>query len=176
MRVAIETRTTIQTVIEGLAYDFDHFEIEDFQRHVAKQRRRPLSVRYVPLAPELFGFWYPTTTSDYIGVNANLHPAHRIHTVLHEIGHMLLGHRGTDLRKILGEDLISQLSVTAGEGHLRSAAGIDQETDPQEREAEEFVLIIRHKLVTAHRLQELYGESTSIDTLRPYVRGLDFNS
>ena len=176
MSTSIEARTTVQAVVEGLDYDFDHFEIEDFQRHVARQRSRPLSVRYVPLAPELFGFWYPTATTDYIVVNANLHPAHRIHTLLHEIAHMLLGHRGTDLRKIFGEDLIHHLGELAGEGHLRSAATIDQTSNPQEQEAEEFVLIIRRKVVTAHRLQELYGEPTSIDSLRPYVRGLDFNS
>lgn len=176
MSASVETRTTVQAVVEVLDYDFDHFEIEDFQRHIAKRRTRPLSVRYVPLAPELFGFWYPTANTDYIAVNTNLHPAHRIHTLLHEIAHMLLGHRGMDLRELLGEDLIRQLGVLASEGHLRSATTIDQTTNLQEREAEEFALIIRRKLVTAHRLQELYGEPTSIDTLRPYVRGLDFNS
>lgn len=176
MNTSIEARTTVQAVVEGLNYDFDHFEIEDFQRHVARQRGRPLSVRYAPLAPELFGFWYPTATTDYIAVNANLHPAHRIHTLLHEIAHMLLGHRGTDLRKIFGEELMHQLGVLVGEGHLRSAATIDQTTNPQEQEAEQFVLIIRRKLVTAHRLQELYGEPTSISTMQPYVRSLDFNS
>jgi hypothetical protein len=173
---SLETRTTVQAVVEGLGYDFDRFEVEDFQHHIAKRRERPLSIRYVALAPELFGFWYPTANTDYIAVNSNLHPAHRIHTLLHELAHMLLGHRGTDLRKLLGEDIIHQLGIGAGEGHLRSIATIDQANDRQEQEAEEFVLLIRRKLVTAHRLQELYGEPTSIDSLRPYVRGLDFNS
>lgn len=109
-------------------------------------------VQYVPLAPELFGFWYPTTTTDFIPINANLHPAHRIHSLLHELAHMLLGHRGIDLRKLIDENLIHQLGVLAGEGHLRSAATIDQETDPQEREAEEFLMIIRRKLVTVASL------------------------
>lgn len=172
----METRTTVQAVVEGLAYDFDHFEIEDFQRHVAGKRHRPLNVRYVPLPAEIFGFWYSTAHTDYIVVNANLHPAHRIHTLLHELAHMILGHHGMDLTILLDENLVRQLEVISSEGHLRSAATIDQESNPQEQEAEEFVLIIRRKLVTAHRLQELYGEPTSIDTLRPYVRGLDFNS
>lgn len=176
MSTPVQTRTTVQAVVEGLGYNFDKFEIEDFQRHIARQQKRPLSIHYVTLAPDLFGFWYPTETTDYIAVNANLHPAHRIHTLLHELAHILLGHHGRDLRSILGEDRILQLGTLAGAGHLRSAATINQENDPQEREAEEFVLLIRHKLVTAHRLQELYGEPTSIDTLRPYVRGLDFNS
>lgn len=176
MSIGIETRMTVQAVVEGLAYDFDHFEIEDFQRHVAKKRGRPLSVRYVQLTPELFGFWYPTADTDYIVVNANLHPAHRIHTLLHEFAHMLLGHHGIDLTILLGEDIVRQLEDVPSEGHLRAASTIDQETNPEEQEAEEFVLMVRRKLVTAHRLQELYGESTSIETLRPYVRGLDFNS
>lgn len=88
---------------------------------------------------------------------------------------MLLGHRGTDLRLLLAEELIQQLNLVQAEGHLRSASTIDQTDNSQEREAEEFVMAIHRKLVTARRLQELYGEPTSIRSMQPYVRGLDLN-
>lgn len=89
---------------------------------------------------------------------------------------MLLGHRGTDLRQLLAEDLMQQLNLVPAEGHLRSASTIDQADNSQEREAEQFVMAIRRKLVAVRRLQELYGEPTSNAILRSYVRGLDFNS
>ncbi len=176
MSASVETRTTVQAVVEGLGYAFDHFEVEDFQQHVAARRGRPLKVYYIPLSPELFGFWYPAELTDYIAVNANLLPVHRIHTLLHEIAHMLLGHRGMDLRDLFGSDIAHKLGISLGEGHLRAATTIADTDNLQEREAELFVLLIRRKLVTAQRLHELYGEPTSIPAMQPYVRGLDFNS
>ena len=89
---------------------------------------------------------------------------------------MLLGHRGTDLRELLANDITRDLDISSGEGHLRSAMTGSEADDPQERDAELFVLLIRRKLVTAQRLHELYGEPTSIPAMQPYVRGLDFNS
>ena len=167
---------SVEFAIDVLGYDFKAFNIDDFLHHIALQRNRPVSVRTVPLSPDLFGFWYPTRETDFIAVNANLHHVHQLHTLLHELAHLLLGHRGMDLRLLLAEDLIQQLNIIQAEGHLRSASTIDQAHNSQEREAEQFVMAIRRKLVAARRLQELYGEPTSNAMLRSYVRGLDFNS
>lgn len=175
MRASTETRLTVQAVVDGLGYNFDRFNIEDFQHHVAVRRGRPLEVRYVPLAPELFGFWFPTEHTDYVAINAKLHPAHRIHTLLHELAHMLLGHRGRNLGELLGDEVARKLNILSSEGHLRSALTIAEPDNFQEREAELFVMIIRRKLVSAQRLHELYSESTSIAIMQPYVRGMDFN-
>ena len=88
---------------------------------------------------------------------------------------MLLGHCGTDLRLLLAEDLVRQFNIVHAEGHLRSASAKDQ-ADAQEREAEQFVMAIHQKLLAVRRLQELYGEPTSIRSMQPFVRALDFNS
>ena len=176
MRASAETRPTVQAVVEGLGYNFDQFNIEDFQHHVADRRGRPLEVRYVPLSPELFGFWFPAEHADYVAVNAKLHPAHRIHTLLHELAHMLLGHRGRNLGELLGAEIAHNLNIPSGEGHLRSALTIGEPDNFQEREAELFVSLIQLKLIAARRLHELYGEPTSIPAMRPYVDPLDFNS
>lgn len=176
MATSTRNRISVDAVIEALNYNFVEFEMEDFLRHVALRRNRPLRVHTAPLSPDLFGFWYPAQDIDFIAVNANLHPAHQLHTVLHEVAHMLLGHRGMDLRKLLADDLIRQLNIVQAEGHLRAASTIDRANSPQEREAEQFVLTIHRKLVNARKLTELFGEPTSNTELRPYVRGLDFNS
>lgn len=176
MALRSRTQRSVEAAIDVLGYDFKAFDIDDFLRHVALQRNRPLHVHTVPLSSDLFGFWYPTRETDFIAVNANLHHVHQLHTLLHELAHMLLGHRGMDLRLLLAEELILQLNILQAEGHLRSASTINRADNVQEREAEQFVMAIRQKLVAVRRLQELYGESTSNATLRPYVRGLDFNS
>lgn len=176
MAVLPHVQLSVDAAIDALAYDFTAFDIEDFLRHIAQRRNRPLRVHTVPLVPELFGFWYPTRETDFIAVNANLNYVHQLHTLLHEVAHMLLGHRGTDLRTLLPDDLLRQLNIVHAEGHLRAASTIDQTNNSQELEAEQFVMGIRRKLVAARRLQELYGEPTSNAELRPYVHGLDFNS
>ncbi len=176
MATSIGTRLSVDAIIESLGYNFATFDVTDFLQYIAALRKRELSVHTVPLSPQLFGFWYPTADTDFIGINAKLHPAHQIHTTLHEVAHMLLGHRGMDLKKLLGEELFRQLGITSNEGHLRSSISIDNSVDLQEQEAEHFVLLIQRKLVMAHRLQELYGDPTSNDLFRPYIVGLDFNS
>lgn len=176
MAIRPHIHRSVEFAIDALGYDFKAFNIDDFLHHVARQRHRPVRVHTVPLSRDLFGFWYPTQETDFIAINAHLHHVHQLHTLLHELAHMLLGHRGTDLRLLLAEDLIQQLNLVQAEGHLRSVSSIDQADNPQEREAEQFVMAIRRKLVAVRRLQELYGEPTSNAMLRPYVHGLDFNS
>lgn len=176
MSSQMRTQPSVEAAIDILGYDFNAFNIDGFLHHIALQRNRRLSVHTVPLSSDLFGFWYPTQETDFIAVNGNLHHMHQLHTLIHELAHMLLGHRGMDLRTLLAEDLIRELNIVHAEGHLRSAKTIDRANNSQEREAEQFVMAIRQKLVAARRLQELYGEPTSIHSMQPYVRGLDFNS
>jgi hypothetical protein len=169
------TRAYIQAVIDALHYDFSAFDIAGFLLHIENAWTRHLSVRYVPLSPELFGLWYPTEATDYIFINASLHPTHRIHSLLHEIAHMLLGHRGVNLQDVLGEELCQELGIRSGPGHLRSTW--KQATNStEEQEAEAFVMLVQLRVVHARRLHELYGETTSISTLQPYINGMDFNS
>ncbi|MEO8391409.1 MAG: ImmA/IrrE family metallo-endopeptidase [Chloroflexota bacterium] len=176
MTTSFGPRASVDAIIESLGYNFASFDVTNFLSHVSSRRKRELSVHTVPLSPELFGFWYPTVDTDFIGINAKLHPAHQIHTLLHEIAHILLGHHGMDLKKLMGEELFSQLGIITNQGHLRSATIYDDAADIQEQEAEQFVLLIRRKLVTAHRLRELYGQPTSIEMYRERIQGLDFNS
>ncbi len=176
MAIRPHIHRSVEFAIDALGYDFRAFNIDDFLRHVARQRNRPIRVYTVPLSLDLFGFWYPTDGTDFIAINANLYHVHQLHTLLHELAHMLLGHRGTDLRLLLAPDLVQQLNIVRAEGHLRSASTEEQADRFQELEAEQFVMAIRQKLVAVRRLQELYGEPTSIRSMQPYVRGLDFNS
>lgn len=171
MPVSHDRRSQIQSIIDSLHYDFATFNISHFLHHLEIHRHRSLNVSYVALAPELFGLWSPGQSQDYVFINSTLHPAHQIHSLLHEIAHLLLGHRGVDLEQALGTSLYTALKLHSGEGHLRSSMVT---ADPvQETEAEVFVLLIHRRVLKANRLRELYGEVTSLQEMRWYTRALD---
>ncbi len=176
VRTSSGVQTRVEAVVDELGYDFGRFEVPNFLRHVSEHRGRPLQVYYRPLSPGLFGCWWSTEYMDHIVVSSNLHPIHQIHTLLHETGHILLGHRGKNLADLLGKELVRELGFSMGDGHLRTKQNTLQERDPQEREAEQFVLLVQRELVMAQRLHELYGEPTSIDAMRPYTSALGLNN
>lgn len=176
MSVVGRTSVAIQAAIDGLEYDFSAFEISHFLKHIRERHPRPLKIHYVPLLPELFGFWYQWNDVDYIFINKGLHRAHKIHCLLHEIAHLLLKHTGVDIRQLLGDELCHELGINLGQGHLRTATRSTAFNDLQEQEAEAFVLEIQYRLVRAKRLNELHGDMTSVDKMKPFVDALDFGS
>ncbi len=173
MPTLLRPKRHLEAVIDRLQYDFTAFDVQHFLNHLQVQRQHPIHVIDFPFAPEIYGLWVPAEGADYLFVNAHLLPAHRVHTLLHEIAHMLLNHRGIDVRTILGDTLWKTLGVPATAGHLRAATPSDS---VQDEEAELFVLLIQQRVTRARRLQELYGEATSLPLMRQYVQGLDFNS
>jgi hypothetical protein len=74
----------------------DPFDVQVFCDRIAAQRGRPLHLHSVPGisgtdAP--CGVWIATEKADHIFHEAATSPLHQDHIILHEIGHMLLGHR-----------------------------------------------------------------------------------
>ena len=57
---------------------------------LADERRRPIHVEAYPLDPPLAGLWIATRTTDYIFYAEDAPPPLQEHTVLHELGHVLL--------------------------------------------------------------------------------------
>ena len=169
----------VKAVIDALGYDFSRFSLEHFLSWVESYRGRTIQVIDIPFSSSLFGFWCPAETQDYIFVQSSLHPTHRIHVVLHETAHMLLGHKGVVLVDVLAPKQLRELSeldsVSSNRDRLR-ASDVSPRTETEEREAEYFVASIQQRLLRFNRLQELYGDETSIDELKPYIRGLDFGS
>jgi hypothetical protein len=159
----------LQAVIDRLNYDFAAFTVEDFLQHLECRHQRRIQVIALPFAPEIDGVWIPAQSTDYIFVNQALLPFHRDHTILHEVAHLLLQHRGFTVRQVLDEALWRALGDTPVEGYLRAAAPLNA---AQDEEAESFVLLIQREVIRAQRLR---GEPTSIAAMRPFVHALDFS-
>lgn len=163
----------LQQRIDALGYDFESFTLDHFVAWIADQRRRPVHVYEVDFAGDLFGFWCPIDTADYIFIKKQLHPTHRIHVILHELAHIVLDHQGVELAEVLPSHLLEGLDEAVTQIVLRAPATYPATSD-DEAEAEAFVALIRLRLVRLNRLRELFGDGSSIPAAQPYMRGLDF--
>ena len=159
-------------IVDGLDYDFGCFDLGHFIDHIARRQRREIIVAAVDFAPELSAAWVRGETADYIFYNASAHSVHQMHSILHELGHIILGHSCQPIERLLPPELVSELAASNAGGRLR-ASGQPCE-DAQEQEAEAFVYAIQQRLVPARRIQTLMGRSSSIESLRRWVDGMAF--
>ncbi|MEU9455685.1 hypothetical protein [Streptomyces sp. NPDC048277] len=79
-----------------------------------------------------------TGTTDYIFYQQETSAAHQDHIILHEVGHILAGHRGGEMRGELLEGMMPHLSPEVVRRALQRTAYEEE----QEREAELIATII----------------------------------
>ena len=69
--------------------------VDDLCDRLGERRGRPIRLVAFPLpVPGPFGVWLATDKADYIVYQSQTTRVHQDHIVLHEIGHILAGHRG----------------------------------------------------------------------------------
>jgi hypothetical protein len=155
----------ISATLKALEYDFTQFSVAHFVQKIAQSRRRPIVLKRYPFALGLFGLWIPTLSMDCIVVNAQTHPIHQVHIILHEIAHLLLDHPRYSLHHVLPTDTLDQLGITGVEGCMQYQLTRLNPLSPEEQEAEEFVVQVQEKVIAARRLDELTSAGTSIAAL-----------
>ena len=162
--------------IDRLEYDFQLFELDDFIDHVARYQRREIVLKAFPLELTLSAAWVRGDEVDYIVYNDRLHVVQQRHNILHEIAHIVLNHRRRPLAEVLPPELLAQLAQLlplAAQGRPRPTDP-RLRLDPEEQEAEAFVLHIQQRLVQAQRLQALLGPSSSNAGLDRWVDSMAF--
>lgn len=169
-----ELKNRAHQVLDTLHYDFTQFQIGHFIHHIQTLRGRPIRLYRFPFALDVFGLWAAGHRMDYLVYRSTLCQVHRDHTLLHEIGHMLLGHRRTLFEGALGDSLAQVLGEADLSGRLRSAPVPACAADPEEVECEMFVLLLQAQVTHASRLDALTGTSSSIDPLRPFMEAMAF--
>ncbi len=149
------------------------FELSHFIRHIEQLKRREIILVPLPLELGLYAVWIPAETAHYVFYNEIAHPVHQTHSILHELAHIILNHSRKSINKLLPQALLTQIQPAPLYGRLREA---DPRLlkDREEQEAEAFVFIIQKHLVTARRLNELMGQSSSIEGLRRWVDSMAF--
>jgi hypothetical protein len=109
------------------------FDLGQFVAGLERQRARPIRLRSFSSGPGCpCGLWIGTAQADYIYHEAGTTPFHATHIALHEIAHMLLGHRHTaawnQLISLLAPD-VDQVLIQLIFG--RSAYGTAEERDAE---------------------------------------------
>jgi hypothetical protein len=118
----------------------DPFDLDELIRRVAARRGRPIQLMPFDTAPgDPVGIWIATRTKDYICYEAATSKLHREHIILHELGHVLCGHKSTgDSAAALASLLMPSLDPAV----VRRALARTVYSDPDERQAELFATVV----------------------------------
>jgi hypothetical protein len=90
------------------------FDVHQLCRALAEQRQRPIVLRPLLGRDGPCGLWVAGPSSDFIFYDAQTSPLHQQHIILHEISHLLCGHRARplgegELRALLFPDLCPRM-------------------------------------------------------------------
>jgi hypothetical protein len=121
-------------------------DVAELCRRVGEQRQRPIALVSHPIpVPGPFGLWITTNDADYILYQKETSKSHQDHIILHELGHLLAGHRdeGGDepLPGLEPDTLRAQYPDLAPDAVRRALRRTSYDSD-QEREAETVATII----------------------------------
>ena len=109
------------------------FDLTEFAARLERQRNRPIRLRPVSFAAGApCGLWIGTTEVDYVFYEQGTTPFHRNFIALHELAHMLLGHRGLPAWQGLARRVAPDISPAL----VRLMLGRSGYSSPEEREAE----------------------------------------
>lgn len=165
----------VRQAIEGLHYPFSQFTVPHFIAYLETLRQREIILNGAAFDGRLHGFWVRAETADYVFFERQTHPIHQVHHILHELGHLVLGHRPRDLATVLPPALLAELMAQIGAapcGHCRMWEPVET---LEEREAECFVRQFQHKILIAGRLAALTHPVTSLGELTPFTRSLGYS-
>lgn len=165
---------SLEQVVARLEYDFSNFELADFIQHIERLKRREIFLLPVPFEMDLSAIWIRGESTDYIFHNKRMHSIQSTHNILHEIAHIILGHTCWPIDEVLPPELLALVRNPNPQGRLRKADR-NLRMDEEEQEAEAFVFLIQKRLVTANRMTELMGQSSSIGPLRQWVDSMAFD-
>lgn len=137
------------------------FDVQIFTATVADRRGRPIVLQPMALRGEPFGAWIEEPSVDVVFYEQRTTPLHQQHIILHELGHILCGHRGID-----ADELTPSPSLGTGRSseRLRASRG-GRYTAAEEREAEMIATLILTR-VTAAQASSTDPNPDVADTLR----------
>lgn len=141
----------LDAILSGLEYDFAHFTIDGFTDCVAERLGRP--IRSVPMLmpPGLFGAWIKGPKAEYILYESPPPFVHSVHIRLHEMSHILLGHRTLEINAQGLACLSSDGAKAAAQSMIRGAYRSSYGDKGEECEAEELSYLIQCRVFNLTR-------------------------
>jgi hypothetical protein len=116
------------------------FNLGEFVTRLERQRNRPIRLSPFRSAPGVpCGLWIATADADYVYHEEGTTPFHATHIKMHELAHILLGHRnGTEVWK----KLVSLLVPDVDPELVQLILGRTAYSTAEEREAETLASLI----------------------------------
>ena len=170
-----DAEARVRQVVDGLKYDFSEFTVSHFLAHLETIRQREIILNSAPFSQGLHAFWLRADTADYVFFDQHTHEIHQVHHILHEIGHIILGHQPRDLASVLPPVIVEQLRSATSvslHGHCRMW---NLDKHPEELQAELFVRHLQQRILIAGRLRALTHPTSSIDALTRFTRSLGYS-
>jgi hypothetical protein len=121
------------------------FDLGQFVAGLERERRRPIRLR--PFSSGVgvpCGLWIGTADADYVYHEIGTTPFHATHIVLHELAHMLLGHRHT----AAWDRLVRLLAPDVDQALVQLILGRSAYGTTEEREAEILASLILSSTAT----------------------------
>jgi hypothetical protein len=170
-------RARLQTLLDGLDYDFSRFTLDGFKDWLERRRGRPIV--FVPRAmpATLFGAWVQGIDADYVFFEQDTPLIHQAHNQLHELAHMICGHPTV----VVGPQQVGALlrhagSITDPTLFVESLLLRSAHSDEHELEAETLTALIQERVLQHARLDALWqGISTERavgDHFTAYLKGM----
>ncbi|MCE7010123.1 toxin [Kibdelosporangium philippinense] len=134
-------------------------DVQELCHSVGERRGRPIVLMAVPMsASGACGLWMAGAGVDYICYERETTPVHQDHIVLHELGHILCEHPGSEPVEQALATIFPDLSDATLKIMLaRQHAGF---SDQHEAEAETMAYLISEKIDT--RPRRTHGELTEM--------------
>jgi len=121
------------------------FDLCQFVARLEGERKRPIRLRPLHSGPGVpCGLWIGTADADYIYHEAGTTPFHATHIAMHELAHMLLGHRHTPA----WDRLIILLAPDVDQALIQLILGRSVYGTAEEREAETLASLIMSSTAT----------------------------
>jgi hypothetical protein len=161
----------LQVALQEILSDLDPADLtlSRLLEQVSVKRERELFLWELPLPTPMFGAVMAGPNTDYIVYEQNTPQFHRDHIVLHEIGHLVLGHPvltvtedlkpGTDLRQLL----------------LSAAMRVSRFELPEEQEAEAFATLVQRLVMDRSGLRALSSQVATAPGWARLVSGLSLD-
>ena len=135
-------------------------DLEALRAALACQRGRPLTLLPLASGSGPFGLWVASARGDYVFFAQETTPAHQRHIVLHELCHMLCGHRSAPVAE---SELVRLLLPDLPPGLIQTVLGRSAYTAAEEQEAELLASLILER--TARPTPEGLGTPYAASTL-----------
>ena len=133
-----QLRQTLQRKLAQLDFDFSRFTLESFARCIEAQRGRRIEFVPTNFPPGYYGAWISAKSKpiDYLCYHEHLPPLHQAHVQLHELAHLICGHKTVTLTNRQMKQLLANggdlSAVLCRSNKLRSAED-EQEAETMAR-------------------------------------------